>query len=280
MTLRAGDTWDEDNPSDSTLTVQIDDHIVDLRVGVGNGMRQEHDWPHTGDPGGGTFGVHKEGECGVLAMVAAANLPTTNVIHAIAYRTDTKLLVCNDGTDWLTLDIDHGALSGLGDADHSALTTLTADIPGGATYTLTGMRAPTEDGEALRYEHLDAAYGTGEAHPKGKNAVLHLDQLICYDSGWKALGKGESLALPHNFGSVPAAYFMFFDAGSVEGKVSCGHFTDDEAAERGLILRNLTETSGYVQMGKDGIQVLKSNGDARNYGSGLVRVILIRGDFT
>ena len=45
MALGDGDTWDETNPTNSTLATLIDDYDRDLRKGVRSRMNREHEWP-------------------------------------------------------------------------------------------------------------------------------------------------------------------------------------------------------------------------------------------
>lgn len=45
MALGDGITWDETEPTDATVAVQIDDYDRDLRKGVRGRMAREHEWP-------------------------------------------------------------------------------------------------------------------------------------------------------------------------------------------------------------------------------------------
>ncbi len=45
MPIGDGSSWDETNPTDATVAVQIDDYNRDLRVGVRARMANEHEWP-------------------------------------------------------------------------------------------------------------------------------------------------------------------------------------------------------------------------------------------
>lgn len=45
MALGDGDTWDETNPTNATVGVNIDDYDRDLRKGVRSRMAHEHEWP-------------------------------------------------------------------------------------------------------------------------------------------------------------------------------------------------------------------------------------------
>lgn len=45
MALGDGTTWDESNPTDGTVGIQIDDYNRDLRKGIRLRMNNEHEWP-------------------------------------------------------------------------------------------------------------------------------------------------------------------------------------------------------------------------------------------
>ena len=45
MALGDGDTWDEANPTDSTVAINIDDYMRHVQKGVRSRMAFEHEWP-------------------------------------------------------------------------------------------------------------------------------------------------------------------------------------------------------------------------------------------
>lgn len=58
MPLGSGDSWDETNPTNSTLATSIDDYDRDLRIGVRSRMALEHEWP-TSQSATNQAGQHK-----------------------------------------------------------------------------------------------------------------------------------------------------------------------------------------------------------------------------
>ncbi len=153
-------TWDPTTPDGSTTQASdIDLWMRYIKVDVEERMLQEHSWARDANDG-----RHLPGKCGVLLHDTAANIDTAFAARTepgLAFSSDTKNLYYNNAGSKAALDIDHGSLSGLADADHAAYLPLAGGTMAAAiamdSNKVTGLADGTASGDALHVGQADDA---------------------------------------------------------------------------------------------------------------------------
>jgi len=156
-------TWDaafEAIPADTDEAKYGADGIRDLKVAVSERGELEHNFKT------GTQPFHKGGKCSVLfigntaAIAALTGMGGGAANATLAWDTTLKVLKEYNGSAWVTLDIDHGLLSGLTDDDHTQYLNLTKASQE-LTQSLTVTALKTIDGRDISVDgtRLDLCHG-------------------------------------------------------------------------------------------------------------------------
>lgn len=145
----------------------------------------------------------------------AADLPATGDEQWI----DTRPRIGSVGPGAVS---DHGDLAGLGDPDHTALGTMTADIDMNNSYQVVNLQAPAASGEALRqttniteadleqltdgsdttlHDHGGISENTAARHAEAHNAASHSDIASSGSAIDAAVSASHSNAADHTQGT-------------------------------------------------------------------------------
>lgn len=120
MALGDGITWDESNPTDSTVAVNIDDYNRDLRKGVRSRLALEHEWPSS-QSATSEGGRHKfitfQNQTGIPSgaitgtQIACLYVKTQALYFAKTDTTETLISITADGTSLTQSGTSIGLLS-------------------------------------------------------------------------------------------------------------------------------------------------------------------------
>jgi len=98
MAIGDGDTWDESNPTDATLALQIDDYMRDVRKGTRLRLANEHEFPASG-------GVSAAGQHKYITLQAQAVKPTLSGTQVGAVYVDTNNSLIFENSAGATLSL-------------------------------------------------------------------------------------------------------------------------------------------------------------------------------